>query len=68
MSVSSVGGKIYSIKTVRGLTTLMIVVLHANERIFGIVDSLLGFGVDILFVISGFVMWHVHSEDSASGG
>jgi exopolysaccharide production protein ExoZ len=67
MNVSSGGGKIYSIETVRGLAALMIVVLHANEQIFGRVDSFLGFGVDIFFVISGFVMWHVHSEDPASG-
>lgn len=49
------------IQVLRGLAVLAVVVFHANETLFP-----LGYlGVDVFFVISGFVLHQVSSKNRA---
>lgn len=63
------GGKVISIQYLRAIAALMVVIYHAFARVsYGLSDSVnslakLGHGgVDLFFVISGFVIWSVGSR------
>lgn len=65
--------RLYSIQYLRAFAALSVVALHASNRVTellptGVVDALhLGHaGVDLFFVISGFIMWYIGRETSQS--
>lgn len=54
-------GKLYGIQYLRGLAALGVVVFHAAERSGGHF-AIGAAGVDVFFVISGFIMWVIAAE------
>src|SRR5690242_14114495 len=54
-------GEIRSIQYLRGLAALGVLAFHAAERAGGTFD-LGAAGVDVFFVISGFIMWVIAAE------
>ncbi|HEX2801677.1 MAG TPA: acyltransferase, partial [Phenylobacterium sp.] len=56
-------GEVRSIQALRGLAALAVLVFHAADRAggtFGVGAS----GVDVFFVISGFIMWVVTCRET----
>lgn len=60
--------KLYSIQYLRALAALAVVAFHAGGLRFGDAFRLGAAGVDIFFVISGFVMWTMMSARPQSPG
>lgn len=58
-------GKLYGIQYLRGLAALAVVVFHAAERTGGHF-AIGAAGVDVFFVISGFIMWVITAERPVS--
>jgi peptidoglycan/LPS O-acetylase OafA/YrhL len=64
--------KIYSIQMLRGIAALSVVIAHSSHKIsqmgventFGF--SFLGFGVDIFFIVSGFVMMYITDRNGTA--
>lgn len=65
--------KFFSVETARGVAAILVVLVHASDMLaapkyFGAMpfDGLFGFahaGVDFFFVLSGFIIFHVHRKD-----
>jgi exopolysaccharide production protein ExoZ len=60
--VSSVSQMLFSIQALRGLAAVMVVLFHASSFEIG------SAGVDIFFVISGFIMLHTNRDDFGRAG
>ncbi|MBT8155920.1 acyltransferase [Epibacterium ulvae] len=67
--------RLYSIQYLRAVAALSVVALHASNRVEahlpdGVIHALhLGHaGVDLFFVISGFIMWYIGRETTQSPG
>jgi exopolysaccharide production protein ExoZ len=59
-------GKLYSIQYLRAVAALAVVAFHAGGLRYGETFGIGAAGVDIFFVISGFVMWSIGSADRQS--
>jgi peptidoglycan/LPS O-acetylase OafA/YrhL len=59
--------KLTWIQSFRGIAALMVLLFHANEAAHSPYPALFSFGqsgVDIFFVLSGFIIFYVHSADA----
>jgi exopolysaccharide production protein ExoZ len=71
--IASPGMKLYSIQYLRGLAAAAVVVSHAANSLLGRESHLIdldygAYGVDVFFVVSGFVMYYTTYDANASAG
>jgi exopolysaccharide production protein ExoZ len=63
-----VGKELIGVQYLRAVAVILVVIhhLYTNEIKYLFIPQLGGFGVDIFFVISGFIMWHTTAETNIS--